>query len=295
MNSNEQPLTDQNPAIELLPANQFSLEQLTSAYNQTRIDYLIPMPMNSARLQAYIHNYDIDLEHSLVAVDGHQILGLGMLGVRKHRTWITRLGVLPVRRRRGTGEAIMRGLLAGSKALKADYSILEVIKGNKPAHELFVKLGFKETRELTVLRRPPAIPQELPKGHIEWMNRDSIFKVLTEFDQTASLDNRLAWTNELESFQNSADTAGLNINMGLLGKGWMVFRNQKSVLSHFVFNIVSGDPAKIVKEILIHLYHQFPLLDTYIENLSIDDPHLAGLQDLGFIEAFRRIEMELVF
>lgn len=292
-NSNEQPLIDFDPEIKLLPASHFTLDQLTFAYNQTRIDYLIPMPMNSARLGAYVENYDIDMENSLVAVDGQHILGLGMLGVRDHRTWITRLGVLPARRRRGTGEAIMRGLLAGSIALKANYVVLEVIKGNTPAHELFRKLGFQETRELTVLRRPPAIPQSLPKGRCEWMTRDIVLELLKNYVQTKPYSNRLAWTNELETFLNTDDAAGIHINLGGIGKGWMAFRHQKSILTHFVINIESGDPVKIVKEILIHLYHRYPLLDTYIENLSIEDSYLITLQDMGFIEAFRRIEMEL--
>ena len=38
----------------LLPASDFTLDELTKAYNQTRTDYLIPMPMNPDRLNEYI-------------------------------------------------------------------------------------------------------------------------------------------------------------------------------------------------------------------------------------------------
>ena len=37
--------------IELLSAEQFTFQELTDLYNQTRVDYLVPMPMNTARLQ----------------------------------------------------------------------------------------------------------------------------------------------------------------------------------------------------------------------------------------------------
>jgi len=33
-----------NTAIKLVPASQFTIEQLTAIYNQTRVDYLLPMP-----------------------------------------------------------------------------------------------------------------------------------------------------------------------------------------------------------------------------------------------------------
>ena len=47
--------------IEILPADHFTVQELTDLYNQTRVDYLVPMPMNSDRLNEYIHDFDIDL------------------------------------------------------------------------------------------------------------------------------------------------------------------------------------------------------------------------------------------
>src|SRR5574341_956167 len=141
-------------AVRLLPASQFTLKDLTIIYNQTRVDYLVPMPMNMAKMTEYIHVYDIDLERSFVALDGATMIGLGMLGVRPGRVWITRLGVLPNSRRHGTGRALMDALLEGAKQLGVDFTMLEVIKGNLPAHALFIKLGYRAVGELLILRRP---------------------------------------------------------------------------------------------------------------------------------------------
>ena len=80
--------------MDLVPANHFTYEQLVDAYNQTRIDYVVPMPMNVARMREYSRVYDIDLARSVVALEDNIMQGLGMLGVRDNRTWITRLGVL---------------------------------------------------------------------------------------------------------------------------------------------------------------------------------------------------------
>jgi len=74
-----------SPSADLVPATQFSLKQLTIIYNQTRVDYLVPMPMNMARMQEYIHVYDVDLADSFVAMQDGEMVALGMLGVRAGR------------------------------------------------------------------------------------------------------------------------------------------------------------------------------------------------------------------
>ena len=71
-----------NVAIKLIPASHFTIDELTAIYNQTRVDYLVPMPMNSARLVEYINSYDVNLDHSFVAVEEENLRGVAMLGVR---------------------------------------------------------------------------------------------------------------------------------------------------------------------------------------------------------------------
>ena len=66
--------------IQLVPASQFSMEELTAIYNRTRVDYMVPMPMNVARLAEYVKVYDINLENSLVAAHDGEMLGVAMLG-----------------------------------------------------------------------------------------------------------------------------------------------------------------------------------------------------------------------
>jgi ribosomal protein S18 acetylase RimI-like enzyme len=275
-----------DPNIGLVPASQFTIEELTNAYNQTRVDYLVPMPMNAARLAAYIKIYDVDMDHSWVAVEGDDILGLAMLGVRPGRTWVTRLGVIPNRRRKGTGEAMLLSLLDDTRNLGRPVSMLEVIKGNLAAHELFRKVGFQETRELLILRRPPGLPPVEAPGRPSWLEKEEAMDLL------CSRTSRLAWTNEMESFLNAGDAQGLEVKLGMGGRGWMVFRRQKFLLSHFIFHTESGDPQAVGTSLIAHLYNRFPQIDTYIENVPLDDPHLPALQQLGFLEVFRRVEME---
>ena len=270
----------------LIPASHFTVAQLTDAYNQTRVDYLVPMPMNAARLQAYIDVYDVDLEKSVVAMDDDVMLGLGMLGVRHNCSWITRLGVLPVRRKHGTGERIMRYMLGQSDEMGLENAILEVIEGNTPAHQLFLKCGFHETRVLLILRRAPRTIESEPEGIPTWYEAD---QALSRFsDQIATGQ---AWTNQIESLRNGGDVMALRVELAGGVAGWMIFRRQKLMLSHFTFHTEQGDPVRMAKALLGHLYCSFSGLDTYTENIALNDPHLPAMLQMDFFEAFRRIEM----
>jgi ribosomal protein S18 acetylase RimI-like enzyme len=269
----------------LVSAGEFSIETLTDAYNQTRVDYMVPMPLNANRLREYVSIYDVDMERSVVAMNGEQILGINMIGVRKGRSWVTRLGVLPVKRRRGAGEGMTRYLL--DKSLDAGHKrvILEVIKNNIPAHTLFRKLGFYEIRELSILRRPPNGNYETPDGNIEWLEANCAIDLL------GSYPHPLPWTNQPETYINSGDALGLRCSLPDGHHGWMIFRKQKFYLTHFVLHTEAGDPLQVAQALLANLHNKYPILDTHIENIAEDDPHLPVFEGFGYLEAFRRIEM----
>lgn len=146
----------------LLPASDFTLEELTEAYNWTRKDYLIPMPMNPGRLQEYLVLYDVNLPYSRVAVIGESIVGLGMLGTRGDSGWITRLGVLPDGRRNGVGGAVLQALLDEAAANQMPVVWLEVVRQPPGPHPL------PEGRlpgHARVDRRPAATPLRAQHRH----------------------------------------------------------------------------------------------------------------------------------
>jgi ribosomal protein S18 acetylase RimI-like enzyme len=273
-------------SIRLTPASHYTIEQLTAIYNQTRVDYLIPMPMNAARLAEYIHTYDVDLEHSLVATQDDQMLGVAMLGVRSNRAWITRLGVLPNTRRTGVGFALCDGLLNHAENLGIHFQMLEVIKNNVPAHTLFLKLGFNEVGELLVMRRSPIIPPP-----------DPVVADAERLDRAEALDlvgrdrGTQPWTNQSESLSNAAEVSGLRLTLVDGSSGWLVYQRQKFLLTRFAFKTETGNPVDMARAFLSHLHHQYPRLDTHLENLQVYDPHLLAFYETGYVESFRRIEM----
>lgn len=264
------------------------MQALTDAYNQARVDYIVPMPMNVARLREYIVNYDVDLERSVVALVGSDVMGLAMLGVRPHHTWITRLGVLPNRRRCGAGEAMMRYLVDQSHAIGADYVMLEVIKNNEPAYRLFRKLGFEETRELLILRRPPGPPDQVVPAYSVVLNGET--RALELLRSRTSVPS---WLDDYPSLEHAGDLHALAVELADGSRGWLVYQSTIFQLGRLVPQTVRGDPEMVARVLCHALHAHHPVQDTKTENMPADDPHLPGFLAIGYFESFRRIEMRL--
>jgi len=278
---------ESNTAVKLIPVSNFTDEQLAAIYNQTRVDYLVPMPMNAARLGEYIKTYDVSREHSLVAqTEDGEMLGVNMLGLREGRAWITRLGVIPNTRRHGVGQLLMESLMRNAEDLSIHFFMLEVIKHNTPAHQLFLKLGFYEVGELLVLRCSPLThaidPIVADARRLE--RHDAL--TLVGWDRGTQ-----PWTNQSESLANAFEVSGLYLTLADGSRGWLVYQRQKFLLTRFAFKTEAGDPATVAYALLSHLHNQYPRLDTQVENIQINDPHLPGFYRMGYVEAFRRIEM----
>lgn len=276
--------------MKILTADQFSPEELTDAYNETRMDYLVPMPMNVARFQEYTRVYDIDIARSCVVYDAEAelILGLGMLGVRAERSWITRLGVLPYGRRLGTGSAIMSGLLAQSEKLGIKTVWLEVIKGNTPAHQLFYKFGFQDLRELIVARRPPN-----PDINQAALDRIKRVTSLNHEDATILLSHRREranWLNETETFQNARNLSALLVELHSGGRGWVTYHAGLLQLTRIVVEVTVGDPCEVAESVLSVMHQRHKRQDAIAENFC-DDAIWQGYQKVGYFESFRRVEM----
>jgi ribosomal protein S18 acetylase RimI-like enzyme len=273
--------------LQLIPASQFNYEELAAIYNQTRVDYLVPMPMNAARLAEYVHAYDVNLEQSLVATTpAGEMLGVAMLGIRTGRTWLTRLGVIPNTRRHGVGQALVNSLIERSTKLGRDFMMLEVIKHNTPAHQLFLKSGFVEMGELLVLRRSPLnSPLIIPVGTVEPLERAEALELAARPRGTQP------WTNQSESLVNVGEVEGFQATLADGSRGWLVYQHQKFILTRFAYQTETGLPAQVLLAILAHLHGLYPRLDTQLENIQVNDPHLPAFVKLGYVEAFRRIEM----
>ncbi len=274
--------------FDLIPAQTFSIEELTDIYNQTRLDYIVPMPMNPNKMLEYINTYDIDLAASAVAVDGNEILGLAMLGVRENQAWISRLGVVRVNRRNGAGTGMVDHLIDQAKQLGLESIVIEVIKDNVPAFSLFTKKGFHKTRDLLVLRRPPS-PSPRPPANFEFkLHRDET--VLELLRQRTSIPS---WLDAYESLMNTGNLAALWVQTDGGGQGWLAYQKTAFQLGRLVIQTEAGDPLKVSQALLCQLHTIHPRHDTKTENLPADDPHWPTFEAMNYLISFERDEMVL--
>jgi ribosomal protein S18 acetylase RimI-like enzyme len=281
-------MLDSCSQIALIPASAFTYEELSEAYNHTRVDYIVPMPMNAARLREYVEVYDIDMDASVVAVDGNEILGLSMLGIRPERAWLTRLGVISRKRRQGTGWAMVTHLIEQAQLKQARQIVIEVIKDNLPAQALFTKKGFVETRELLVLRRPPGPPAiEVPPADIRPLGYPEAIKLLKTRASTPS------WIDEPESLINAGNLSAFYATLNDGSVGWLVYQNTVFQLGRLVMQTEVGDPVEVGRVLLHHLHSIHPVQDTKTENLPAADPHWPAFKQLGYLVMFHRVEMAL--
>ncbi|RME40366.1 MAG: GNAT family N-acetyltransferase [Caldilineae bacterium] len=272
--------------VELVPADRFTLPQLTDIYNQTRVDYLVPMPMNERKMREYIHNYDVDLAQSVVAVSDGQPLGLAMLGVRGDVTWVTRMGIIPNGRQKGIGRKMLHRLLENSRRLQAKVITLDVIKNNTPAETLFRKTGFRQTRELLVVRRPPKPVNVVTAGaHVESLGYREAVELLKRRDDPYS------WLTATESMLNAGNLSALYTDLPDGSRGWLVYQNTVFQLGRLVFKAERGDPTRVAIALLENLHWRHPVQDSVVENLPLDYPYWPAMQQMGYIVSFRRIEM----
>lgn len=271
-----------------LIAHQFSYKDLADIYNQTRVDYIVPMPMNERRMEEYITSYDVSLAHSIVALDDRNtVAAVGMLGLRGERAWVTRLGVMPDQRKHGIGRFIVEMLLQHARQAGAHRVQLEVIDGNEPAIRLFYKLGFAPLRSLRVIRRPPMPPPALAADIcVTPLTDEAICTALVARTDTPS------WIDENRSLMHVGSIQGLDVRLPDGRTGQVVFRAAVFQLSHFV---LLGDETddELTHALLSAAHARYASWDTKIENLPVDSPRWPVFQSLGYVDTFQRIEMLL--
>jgi len=285
------PLQIQKPQADyyIKPANHFTLKQLTDIYNQTRVDYIVPMPMNEAKLREYVHNYDVDLTQSVVAMSDEHPLGLAMLGIRSDVAWITRLGVTPHGRQKGIGRGLMNSLIDNARQMQAQKVVLEVIKNNKPAQRLFESLGFQVLRELLVVRRPPKAMNMTVKN--------TLYIETAGFqDAAALLKNRTdaaSWVTANESLTKTNGLVALTADIPKVGRGWLVYESSVFQLNRLVLETDPAASTEVATNLLQHLHWRHPVQDTVVENVPANHQLWPVFQSLGYITSFTRVEMEL--
>lgn len=277
-----------------MPASRFSMEALTDIYNEARADYIIPMPMSPPQLEEYIDVYDLNLSDSVVIMDTivGQLVGLGFLGLRENRAWISRFGVVTMLRESDIGAIILEYLIAAARYKGATTVEIEMIEGDVYCNTLVKKIGFEYLDSVLVGRRPPEMhpetPNDPPEGVALLFGDEAI-------EQVTQSQLKTGWRNALETYKKFSERVGVvkvddltALGSGSAGSGLVIFENKKFQLDRIMVEVTDGDPTAVTVELLSLLHALYPRRDAQVVNFPIDDPKWAGFKEIGYFESYRR-------
>ena len=125
--------------MNIVPADTLSIAELAELFTAGYEGYFVPIQVDAATIA--LHGRRVGHRpHALARRAGRRRRATS--AVRGERAWIGGLGVVPAKRRRGVGRALMEAVLAEAPPLVT----LEVIEQNEPAIRLYEQLGFERTR-----------------------------------------------------------------------------------------------------------------------------------------------------
>ena len=137
-------------SIVLEPASAFDDERLAALFTAVYAGYWHPIEIDGAALRRMVATHDIDLDASVVGLDGNEGIAAGMLAVRRDRGWLGGMGVVPERRGAGVGTAVTQRLLERARDHGLDRVRLEVLQQNAAAIAVYRKLGFLDRPDVVV-------------------------------------------------------------------------------------------------------------------------------------------------
>ncbi len=278
--------------IAFCPVADVNFETFTHTFNMAYSDYFVPISMTPSAFRHLIVREDLDLAASVVAVNGVEMVGTGLLGIRGQRGWIGGMGVIPTRRRQGIGRQMMCYLLDRVRERALEQVNLEVIEANTGARALYQKLGFTHRRYLLILEREPGFLPAMPPGYnIQQREPDDLLAYFTAFHDTSPN----CWQRGLRSLQGLAAHANgwavlQNGNLQGYALGWA---DQYGIRLVDLAVDPTGDRVALAQALLVHLHQQHPEASGSIYNLAEDDPVASAFTVTGYTVSFRQHEMTL--
>jgi ribosomal protein S18 acetylase RimI-like enzyme len=147
--------------MEYVEGSRFSVAELTETFNRIYADYFVPMTFTEAQMEAHLRCGGMDLERSVVLVDGGVPAGFSFLAVRGDRGWIGGFGVAPSHRGRGVAYALFAEHVRRIREAGPPRVQLEVFTQNW-ARKVYEREGFRVTRRLPLLVATPSAGEPLP-------------------------------------------------------------------------------------------------------------------------------------
>ncbi len=274
--------------IEIQPATQPVRRDLVSALNAAYSGYYVPIYLTLDDFEDLVYRESIQLAHSAAAVEGDQVVGGALLGVRGQRGWIGGVGVIPEYRQQGIARLMMHYLIGQARKIGLTRLQLEVITENTKAFDLYQKLGFEKVRRLLVLDLRNATLQSDLQLQIVGESAGHLLGRLPAFDVIAR-----PWQRDIESLRLSlarGELEGLAAYDPRAAKplGLLLFSRG---FNHVSIADLSATDPEIGRALLTTLSRRtLAARYTYL-NVPEEDPMLPMLQTIGFQTTLSQYEM----
>lgn len=265
-------------------------EQLLACFNEAFSAYIIPLQLSAELFAWKLKSENFNPELSVGAFDGDMLVGFILHCTdeqfEKGIVYNGGTGVLEAYR----GQQITRKMYEYALPLLKDKgyhtAFLEVIEGNEPAHQSYLKAGFVTQRVLACFKGNVAVSKYHNDLEVEEVHTD-----LYTFKSMATTIP--SWQNAHHTLNRVADT--LIIYQGRLNGETVAYLVYNPILKRIHQLAVSPSCRRqgIGSAMMHHLQSKHPELISVINVDSNDAASLAFLEHSGLDRSINLFEMEM--
>ncbi|NIP34666.1 MAG: GNAT family N-acetyltransferase [Thermoplasmata archaeon] len=258
-------------------ASSVSMAELATVFNQAFSDYLIEVYFTRDSLREYVHRHGLDLDASLVVGADGLLVGLLLSGSDSGTTWNAGMGMHPNWRRRGLGSELLDEWLAISRQAGLERALLEVIKQNLVATNLYRSRGFKEVRAYQGFEGRPAWERRAPINP-ETFEQVDVEDLIPVYRRGHSWQKRPDVLRRLGSFE---------VLRTKNGEGYLIYENVGGLM--YIFDMTPNDEGRALLEHATR--REVPRLIRVVNAIDLVEEDLY--RQLGFRPWIRNVEMVL--
>ena len=134
--------------LDIKPASDYSLPDLTQLLNLSFENYPVPVTFNLLQFLTMLRKDSVDLFASRVLLTDGQLAGIALIARRGWTSRLAAMGIVQSMRGKGTGSWFMEKLIQEARERNERDLVLEVIEQNEYAVRLYKKCGFQSVRRL---------------------------------------------------------------------------------------------------------------------------------------------------
>jgi ribosomal protein S18 acetylase RimI-like enzyme len=147
--------------LDLRPASDYALPELTQLLNLSFEGYLVPIDFNLVQFLTMLRKDSIDLFTSRVLIIEDEPSGIALIARRGWSSRLAAMGILEDKRGLGAGQWLLEKLIQEAHDRQDREMFLEVIEQNEYAVRLYRRCGFQNVRRLIGLACEHAIENQV--------------------------------------------------------------------------------------------------------------------------------------